>query len=60
MVVTTTKRPKSVRNCCVIEVLVAFLWCQSVVELSVGIVAFVIGLSHISFFFSRDYPTMVY
>ena len=50
-VVTPTDRPKSVRNRCVIEVLVAFLCCQMVVEFSVGIVAFGIGLSQISVFF---------
>ena len=51
-VVTPTGRPKSVRNHCVIEVLVTFLCCQLVVEFSVGIRIFVIGLSEISFFFS--------
>ena len=51
-VVTPTGRPKSVRNRCVIEVLVAFLCCQFVVEFSVGIGAFVIGQIQISFFFS--------
>ena len=49
--VTPTDRPKSVRNRCVIEVLVAFLCCPLVFELPVGIGVFVIGLSQISFFF---------
>ena len=51
-VVIPTDRPKSVRNRCVIEVLVAFLFCPLVFEFSVGIEVFVIGLSQISFFFS--------
>ena len=49
---TPTDRPKSVRNLCVIEVLVAFLCCQLIVECSVGLRVFVIGLSQISLFFS--------
>ena len=48
---TRTDHPKSVRNRCVIEFFVAF-WCRLLVEHSVGIRAFVIGLSHISFFSS--------
>ena len=52
--VLPTDRPKSVRKRCVIEVLVAFLCCQLVVEFSVGIGAFVIGPIQISFFFSLD------
>ena len=44
---TPTDRPKSVCNRCVIEVLVAFLCFKLVVEFSVGIRAFVIGLSQI-------------
>ena len=51
-VVTQTDRPKSERNCCVFEVLVAFLCGQLVVEFSVGIGVFVMGLNQISFFFS--------
>ena len=43
---TPTDRPKSVRNRCVIEVFGCFL------DFSVGVGAFVIGLSQISFFFS--------
>ena len=49
---TPTDSPKSVRNRYVIEVLEAFLCCQLVVEISVGIGAFIIGLSHISFVFT--------
>ena len=51
-VVTPTDRLKSVRNRCVIEVLVACLRFQLVVEFSVCIGVFFIGLSQISFFFS--------
>ena len=51
-VVTQTDIPMSVRNRCVIDVLVAFLRCQLVFEFSVGIGAFVIGLNPISFSFS--------
>ena len=40
-VVTPTDRPKSVRNRCVIEVLVAFVCCPLVFEFSVGIWGFV-------------------
>ena len=50
--VTPTDRPKSVRNRCVIEVLVAFLYCHVafwIFLLSEG--AFVIRPSQISFFF---------
>ena len=47
-IVTQTDRPKSVRNRCVIEVFVAFC----VVTFSVGVGAFVIGMSQISSFFS--------
>ena len=46
-VVTPTDRPTSVCNRCVIGV----LCCRLVVEFPVGIRAFVIGLSQISFFF---------
>ena len=49
---TPTDRPKSVRNRCVIEVLVAFVCCPLVFEFSVGIGGFVIGLSQISLFSS--------
>ena len=43
-VVTPTDIPKSVRNRCVIEVFGGVLCCQLVVEFSVGIEAFFIGL----------------
>ena len=47
--VTPTDRPKSVCNRCVIEVLVAFLCCHvAFLNFSVGVGAFVIGLSQIS------------
>ena len=52
VVVTTTDRPKSVRNRCVIEVLMAFWCCKFCFEFSVGIGAFVIGLCQISLYFS--------
>ena len=53
VIVTTTDRPKSFRNRCVIEVLVAFLCCHVAFWIfSVGAGAFVIGLSQISSFFS--------
>ena len=45
-VVTPTDQPKSVRNHCVIEVCVCFF------EFSIGVRAFVIGPSQISYFFS--------
>ena len=51
-VVTPTDRPKSICNRCVIKVLVALLRCPLVVDFSVGIGVFVIGLSQISFFYS--------
>ena len=47
-VVTQTDRPKSVRNHCVIKVFVLSIGR----EFSVGIGAFVIGLSQISYFSS--------
>ena len=53
VVVTPTDRPKSVRNCCLIE-----LFCGVVLlslcpfDISVGIGAFVIGLGQISSFLS--------
>ena len=49
-VVTPTDSPKSVCNCCVIDVLVAFLCCPLVFEFSVGIGFFFVELSQISFF----------
>ena len=52
-VVTPTDRPKWIRNHCVIEVLVAFLVLSRwFLDFSVGVGAFVIGLSQISSFFS--------
>ena len=51
-VVTPTDRHKLVRNCCVIDVLVAFLCCPLVFEFSDARRVFVIGLSRIFFFFS--------
>ena len=59
-VVTPTDRPKSVRNRCVIE-----LFCGVVLlslclfDISVGVGAFVIGLSQISSFFSYSSETCV-
>ena len=48
-VVTPTDRPKSVRNICVIELFVAlFVLSLCPFDISVGIGAFVIGLSQIS------------
>ena len=52
-VVTPTDRPKSVRNRCVIELFVAlFMLSLCPFDISVGVWAFVIGLSQISSFFS--------
>ena len=52
-VVTPTDRPKSVRNRCVIELFVAlFVFSLCPFDISVGLGAFVIGLSQISSFFS--------
>ena len=50
MTCNPTDRPKSVRNRCVIEVLVEFVCCPLVFEYSVGIGGFFIGLGKISFF----------
>ena len=54
-VVTPTDRPKSVRNRCLIEL---FLWrclcCHFPFDISVGVGAFVIGLSQISSFLSSE------
>ena len=51
--VTPSDRPKSVRNRCVIKVLVAFFTLSSwFLDFSVGIGAFVTGLTQISSFFS--------
>ena len=52
-VVTPTDRPKSVRNRCLIELFVAlFVLSLCPFDISVGVGAFVIGLSEISSFFS--------
>ena len=49
-VVTPTDRPKSVRNCCLIELFVAlFVLSLCPLDISVGVGAFVIGLGQISF-----------
>ena len=54
-VVTPTDRPKSVRNRCVIEILVAvFVLSRCFMDFSVGVGAVVIGLTQISSFFSRS------
>ena len=51
--VTPTDRPMSVRNRCVIEVFGGvFVLSRCLLDFSVGVGAFVIGLSQISFFFS--------
>ena len=51
--VTQTDRPKSVRNRCVIKVLVAFfMLSRCFLDCSVGVGVFVTGLSQISSFFS--------
>ena len=54
-VVTQTDHPKSVRKCCVIEDVVGFLMLSFVLtfEFSVGRRSFVIGLSQISFLYSK-------
>ena len=55
-IVTPTDRPKSVRNRCVIEVFGGvFLLSRCFLDFSVGVGAFVIGLSQISSFFSFKY-----
>ena len=54
-VVTPTDRPKSVRNRRVIELFVAlFVLSLCLFDISVGVGAFVIGLSQISSFFSTN------
>ena len=53
-VVTPTDRPKLVCNCCVIEVFDnVFVLSHCFLDFSVGVGAFVIGLSQISSFFSH-------
>ena len=51
-VVTPTDRPKSVRNRCVIFFVALFVLSLCPFDISVGVGAFVIGLSQISSFFS--------
>ena len=52
-VATPTDRPKSIRNCCLIELFVALsVLSLCPFDISVGIGAFVIGLSQISSFLS--------
>ena len=52
-IVTQTDRPKSVRNRCVIEVFGGvFVLSRCFLNCSIGVGAFVIGLSQISSFFS--------
>ena len=52
-VVTPTDRPKSVRNCCLIELFVAlFVLSLCPFDISVGVGAFVIGMGQISSFLS--------
>ena len=59
-IVTPTDRSKSVRNRCVIEVFGGvFLLSRCFLDFSVGIVAFVIGLSQISSFFLFEYVLLV-
>ena len=51
--VTSTDRPKSVRNSCVIKVFGGvFMLSRCFLDCSVGVGAFVTGLSQISSFFS--------
>ena len=52
-VATPTDRPKSVRNCCLIDFFVALCMLSLCpFDISVGVRAFVIGLSQISSFLS--------
>ena len=54
--VTPTDRPKSIRNRCVIEVFGGvFVLSRCFLDFSVGVGAFVIGLSQISSLFSFYY-----
>ena len=54
-IVTPTDRPTSVRNRCVIEVFGGvFVLSRCLLDFSVGVGAFVIGLSQIAFFFSQN------
>ena len=57
-VVTSTDRLKSVRNRCVIKVFGGiFVLSRCFLDFSVGVVAFVMGLSQISSFFSYHCAT---
>ena len=54
-VVTPTDRPKSVRNCCLIELFCGVVCVVTLpFDISVGVGAFVIGLGQISSFFVYD------
>ena len=54
-VVTPTDRPKSVRNRCLIELFVAlFVLSLCPFDIFVGVWAFIIGLSQISSFLSKN------
>ena len=54
-VVTEIDRPKSVRNCCIIEHFVALpVLSLCPFDISVGVGSFVIGLGQISYFLSND------
>ena len=56
-VVTPTDRPKSARNRCLIELFVAFFVLSlSPFDISVGVGAFIIGLSQTSSFLSLQFP----
>ena len=53
-VVTPTDRPKSVRNCCLIELFCGVVLSLCPFDISVGVGAFVIGLGQISSFLSLE------
>ena len=54
-VVTLTDRPKSVRNCCLIELFCGVVCVVTLLfDISVGVGAFVIGLGQISSFLSLE------
>ena len=59
-IVTPTDRPKSVRNRCVIEVFGGvFVLSRCYLDFSVGVGAFVIGLSQISAFFTSSFQCKI-
>ena len=60
--VTSTDRPKSVHNRCVIEVFVCVFVVVTFLDFSIGVGSFVIGLSKISFFcpWYRPWPSPNY